>query len=135
MVQLTDEQRGAVDELIVEAQKMAVISDNFAETIRMKGAEEHADALIRQAGVVRGILSRLPQPTSVWDGKLYDEHLVIEKFDVPAGTPRNRGARVRHMITGIGRESSSKNSFEENHAVARRALEQAVNAEYHRLYD
>lgn len=133
---LTELQRAVVDELIVEAQKLAVTSDNFAETIRPKGAEQHAEALISQARSVRSIIARLPQPTAVWDGGLYDEHLKVEKLPVPARTSGNQlvGAAITHSITGIGRESTTKPTFEENLAVARSALEAAVRKRYERDY-
>lgn len=134
--ELTDEQGGALDEMMVEAGKLATMADNFGETIRLKGHESVADAMVNQAGMVRRLMARLPQPSAAWDGKLYDEHLVMERFwpESRRGMDEPPGVRLKHTITGIGRESYSKPTYEENRVVARRALEEAVLKEYRRMY-
>jgi hypothetical protein len=131
---LTQAERGAVDELILEAQKLAVISDNFAETIAPRGAEQHAQALQQQASVVRSIVERLPQPLSAWDGTLKDEHLEIEKFAPNARPGELIGVTVKHTITGIGRTSESKPTYEDNLRVARAALETAVAERFQKTH-
>lgn len=115
------------EELIVAAGKLATVSDQAAVVL----SEEFEDLVRPSVDEVREILSRCPPPIDQWDGTVRDEDVHEGYFDAPApqGKPK-QGVSLRHVITGIERQSYTKDTVEENRAVARRSLEGAVGRRY-----
>lgn len=114
-------------ELIAAASKLATVADQAATIL-----SEEFEGLVKPAvDEVRDVLMRCPAPTKEWDGKLHDEHIKETTFDSPSPLGEYRkGINLLHTITGIQRQSYNKLSEEENRAVARKSLEQAVEKRY-----
>lgn len=120
------------DELIVATKKLVTVVDNAAVTL----SEEFEDMVTGPQRAVEAVLDKCPQPTTVWDGSVREEDLDVEYYepDAPAaGSDLNRGVKITHKITGIGRESHSKPYQGQNHAIALESLTEAVREEFARM--
>jgi hypothetical protein len=129
---MTTEERELFDALIREAGKLATAADQASVVL----SEEHQSLTAPFVESVRAILAKCPAPsTEEWDGKLRDTDINEETYATGRETRPSRellGVKVVHLPTGIGRQSESKVTQEENREVARRALTQAVQKEYDR---
>lgn len=115
------------EELVVAAGKLATVSDNAAVVL----SEEFETMVRPSVDEVRAILARCPQPQHQWDGELRDADITVRRYEAPSPQGTQRwGIELQHTITGIKRQSYTKVTEEENHAVARKALAVAV-AERH----
>lgn len=110
-------------DLITTANKLATVSDQAATIL----SEEFEDLVLPTVGEMRAVLAKCPAPTGAWDGTLKDEDIEESTFPSPAPQGETRkGINLKHKITGIQRQSYNKLTEEENRAVARKSLEQAV---------
>lgn len=118
------------EELIVAAGKLATVSDNAAVVL----SEEFEDMVRPSVDEVRAILARCPQPQQKWDGELRDADITVRRYEAPSPQGTQRwGIELQHTITGIKRQSYTKQTEEENRAVARKALAQAVEERHQAL--
>lgn len=122
-------------ELIIAAGQLATVADNAGAVL----SAEHEDMCKSQIEAVRAILDQCPSPVGEeWDGTLRKDDCTITVYEA-AGPGDAGGSGVRlgntavkivHNPTGIGRQSESKETKEENEDVAFRALEKAVAKEW-----
>jgi hypothetical protein len=118
--------------LIREAGKLATAADQANVVL----SEEHQSLTAPFVASVRAILDQCPAPVSAeWDGTLKDVDIKEETYATGREVRPSAGllgVKVVHTPTGIGRQSESKVTQDENREVARRALTQAVQKEYER---
>jgi hypothetical protein len=129
-----DTDRQLLMELAAASKTLVTVVDNAATTGIIESGYE--DMLLGPAGVVKLILERCPGGQAAWDGTL-DEREVREESIETAGDIRYQseptGVRLKHLPTGIVRESQSKGDYEDNKSVAWRALTEAVNRRYREM--
>jgi protein subunit release factor A len=99
---------------------------------------DYEDMLLGPAGVVKMVLDRCPgSGAQVWDGQL-DGREVREEVIETAGDiqyqSKPTGVRLKHLPTGIVRESQSKGDYEDNKRVAWDALTSAVDKRYREMH-
>ncbi len=118
-------------QLIAASSKLATVSELAADVL-----SEQFDTLVRPSvNDVRSILALCPQPANDdWDGELRDQDVLETTYEAPSPQGERRvGVSLRHKITGIVRQSYTKPTTDENRAVARDSLEQAVQDRYRSL--
>lgn len=110
-------------QLIAASGKLATVADNAAVVL-----SEQFEGMVRPSvDEVRAILAQCPVSQEAWDGSIRDEDITEKLFPAPAPVGEEKsGVELVHSITGITRQSYTKATVEENRAVARRSLEQAV---------
>lgn len=124
---MTDQERELFEQLVKASSQLVTVSMLAADVL----SEEFDDLVRPSAEAVRAILAQCPQPEGEWDGTLRDEDIVETTSPAPAPQGESRViVELTHKITGIARQSYTKPTVEENRAVARRSLEQAVAKRY-----
>lgn len=116
------------NQLIIASGKLATAADQANVVL----SEEHESLTRPFIEEVRAILAQCPHPAEAWDGTLHEEDLeekIGRTGHEQPGQPAV-GVTIVHRPTGIGRESKSKPSQEENREVALKALTDAVAREY-----
>src|SRR4051794_781491 len=124
---MNSDDRELFEELIVAAGKLATVSDNAGAIL----SEEFENMVAPSVIQVRAILARCPKPQTQWDGELRDDDIIVSRSEAPGPQGNKRWmVQLEHTITGITRSSYTKATEAENHAVARKALAEAVAQRY-----
>jgi hypothetical protein len=119
-----------LNELVLASSKLATAAENASVIL----SEEHEAMTQPYVDEVRDIIARCPEPMPTFNGTLYDEDIEETSFTSPSPQGETRhGVNLRHKLTGIQRQSYTKPTEEENRAIARRALQQAVTKRFESL--
>lgn len=121
---MNEEDQKAFSDLIVASTVLAQVTENAADIL----SEEFEKMVLDQVRNVREVLARCPGAADMmWNGQINLNDIREEIYEArgPDSSIRE-GVRVIHEPTGIGRESYSKATTEENRIVAEKALRQAL---------
>lgn len=126
---LTDDERRLFNELIRAAGELATVADQASVVL----SEQFEEMCRPQIDAVRAVLAQCP--TAVDEFYSSDGNLREDDCDITAKKRRGdgygqfSGVHILHRPTGLGMESDSKPSYEENKSVALKALTDRVRRE------
>lgn len=116
-----------VSELVNASRKLATQVDLYGSVMD----ESFERAMSPLLAEVRAALEHFPDGAGLWDGEFRESDVRVSYFASPAPQgEKKRGVELRHIPTGISRQSYTKDTEEENGDVAMRSLQQAVHGRW-----